>query len=75
MIAGGRRRNDPAQYDELVDEWWRPSGEFAALHWIAASRAEHIPPAVVARLGMELSELEELRDRLTSVIEAARREG
>jgi 2-polyprenyl-6-hydroxyphenyl methylase/3-demethylubiquinone-9 3-methyltransferase len=45
MIAGGRRRNDPAQYDELVDEWWRPSGEFAALHWIAASRAEHIPPA------------------------------
>jgi 2-polyprenyl-6-hydroxyphenyl methylase / 3-demethylubiquinone-9 3-methyltransferase len=45
MIAGGRRRNDPAQYDELVDEWWRPSGEFAALHWIAASRAEHIPAA------------------------------
>ena len=45
MIAEGRRRNDPAQYDELVDEWWRPSGEFAALHWIAASRAEHIPPA------------------------------
>ncbi|MBW8765796.1 MAG: methyltransferase domain-containing protein [Geodermatophilales bacterium] len=40
-----RSRNDPAQYDELVDEWWRPSGEFAALHWIAASRAEHIPPA------------------------------
>jgi 2-polyprenyl-6-hydroxyphenyl methylase/3-demethylubiquinone-9 3-methyltransferase len=39
------QRNDPAQYDELVDEWWRPSGEFAALHWIAASRAEHIPPA------------------------------
>jgi 2-polyprenyl-6-hydroxyphenyl methylase / 3-demethylubiquinone-9 3-methyltransferase len=45
MIAEGRRRNDPAQYDELVDEWWRPSGEFAALHWIAASRAEHIPAA------------------------------
>src|SRR4051812_49806129 len=39
------QRNDPAQYDELVDQWWRPSGEFAALHWIAASRAEHIPPA------------------------------
>jgi 2-polyprenyl-6-hydroxyphenyl methylase/3-demethylubiquinone-9 3-methyltransferase len=45
MIAEGRRGNDPAQYDELVDEWWRPSGEFAALHWIAASRAEHIPAA------------------------------
>ena len=39
------------------------------------TRAERIPPAVVARLGIELPELEELRDRLTSVIEAARREG
>jgi 2-polyprenyl-6-hydroxyphenyl methylase / 3-demethylubiquinone-9 3-methyltransferase len=47
MIAGRRRRtrNDPAQYDELADEWWDPHGEFAALHWLAASRAEHIPPA------------------------------
>jgi 2-polyprenyl-6-hydroxyphenyl methylase/3-demethylubiquinone-9 3-methyltransferase len=45
MIAGNRQRNDPAQYDELVGEWWRPGGEFAALHWLAASRAEHIPPA------------------------------
>jgi 2-polyprenyl-6-hydroxyphenyl methylase/3-demethylubiquinone-9 3-methyltransferase len=45
MIAERLRRNDPAQYDQLVDEWWRPSGEFAALHWLAASRAEHIPPA------------------------------
>ena len=40
-----RRRNDPAQYDELAGEWWRPDGEFAALHWLAASRAEHVPPA------------------------------
>jgi 2-polyprenyl-6-hydroxyphenyl methylase/3-demethylubiquinone-9 3-methyltransferase len=39
------QRNDPAQYDRLADEWWRPSGEFAALHWLAASRAAHIPPA------------------------------
>ena len=38
------RRNDPAQYDELADEWWRHDGEFAALHWLAAARAEHIPP-------------------------------
>ncbi|HYN67461.1 MAG TPA: MarR family transcriptional regulator [Ornithinibacter sp.] len=37
--------------------------------------AERIPPAVIARLGMGLGELEELRDRLTTVIEAARREG
>jgi 2-polyprenyl-6-hydroxyphenyl methylase/3-demethylubiquinone-9 3-methyltransferase len=33
------------QYDRLADEWWRPDGEFAALHWLAASRAEHIPRA------------------------------
>ncbi|HEX2073517.1 MAG TPA: methyltransferase domain-containing protein [Geodermatophilus sp.] len=39
------RRNDPAQYDELADEWWKPTGGFAMLHWLAASRAEHIPPA------------------------------
>jgi 2-polyprenyl-6-hydroxyphenyl methylase/3-demethylubiquinone-9 3-methyltransferase len=38
-------RNDPAQYDQLVDHWWRHDGEFAALHWLAASRAERIPPA------------------------------
>ena len=40
-----RRRNDPAQYDDLVDQWWDPSGDFAMLHWLAAARAEHIPPA------------------------------
>jgi len=40
------QRNDPAQYDGLADEWWRGQGGFAALHWLAASRAEHIPPAV-----------------------------
>jgi 2-polyprenyl-6-hydroxyphenyl methylase / 3-demethylubiquinone-9 3-methyltransferase len=39
------RRNDPAQYDGLADQWWEVSGGFAALHWLAASRAEHIPPA------------------------------
>lgn len=36
-------RNDPAQYDGLADQWWRPQGGFAMLHWFAASRAEHIP--------------------------------
>jgi 2-polyprenyl-6-hydroxyphenyl methylase / 3-demethylubiquinone-9 3-methyltransferase len=45
MIAGGRARNHPAQYDDLASEWWEPHGEFAALHWLAAWRAEHIPPA------------------------------
>ena len=39
------------------------------------AQAEKIPPAVMARLGIGLAELEELRDRLTTVIEAARREG
>jgi 2-polyprenyl-6-hydroxyphenyl methylase/3-demethylubiquinone-9 3-methyltransferase len=39
------RRNDPAQYDELAEEWWRPRGSFAMLHWLADSRSEHIPPA------------------------------
>ncbi len=38
-------RNDPAQYDELADQWWEASGGFAMLHWLAASRARHIPPA------------------------------
>ena len=39
------RLNDPAQYDELADQWWDPHGGFAMLQWIAASRAEHVPPA------------------------------
>jgi 2-polyprenyl-6-hydroxyphenyl methylase/3-demethylubiquinone-9 3-methyltransferase len=39
------RRNDPAQYDGLADQWWRPDGGFAMLHWFAASRADHIPEA------------------------------
>jgi 2-polyprenyl-6-hydroxyphenyl methylase / 3-demethylubiquinone-9 3-methyltransferase len=38
-------RNDPAQYDGLVDQWWQPQGGFAMLHWFAASRADHIPKA------------------------------
>jgi 2-polyprenyl-6-hydroxyphenyl methylase / 3-demethylubiquinone-9 3-methyltransferase len=40
-----RVRNDPAQYDELAGEWWEPHGEFAALHWLAAWRGRHLPPA------------------------------
>ncbi|KGN34248.1 MarR family transcriptional regulator [Knoellia sinensis KCTC 19936] len=36
------------------------------------SRAEKVPPAIIDRLGMELSELEDLRDGLTRLIAAAR---
>lgn len=35
-------------------------------------RAEDVPPAIVDRLGMELTELEDLRDGLTRLITAAR---
>ncbi len=44
-----RPRNDPAQYDDLVGEWWDPSGDFAMLHWFAAHRARQIPPAASSR--------------------------
>ncbi|MEX2292042.1 MAG: methyltransferase domain-containing protein [Mycobacteriales bacterium] len=40
------RRNDPRQYDELVDQWWEPRGDFAMLHWIAHARARLVPVAV-----------------------------
>lgn len=68
LEAGGlvTRRRDP--HDErAVAVTLTPAGRRLR------RRAEQIPPAVVARLGMELRELEELRDRLTTVIEAARR--
>jgi 2-polyprenyl-6-hydroxyphenyl methylase / 3-demethylubiquinone-9 3-methyltransferase len=39
-----RPRNDPRQYDDLADAWWEPGGAFAALRWIAAARAEVVPP-------------------------------
>src|SRR5258705_8380034 len=38
-------RNDLAQYDALAGEWWRPTGVFAMLHWLAAARARLVPPA------------------------------
>jgi len=40
-----RPRNDPAQYDDLAGEWWRPYGVLAMLRWLAEARAELIPPA------------------------------
>jgi 2-polyprenyl-6-hydroxyphenyl methylase/3-demethylubiquinone-9 3-methyltransferase len=38
-----RARNDPLQYDDLAEEWWKRRGAFAALHWLARSRAALIP--------------------------------
>ncbi len=38
-------RNDVRQYEELAEEWWRPGGVFAMLHWIARARAALVPPA------------------------------
>jgi 2-polyprenyl-6-hydroxyphenyl methylase / 3-demethylubiquinone-9 3-methyltransferase len=45
MAPPTRPHNDPRQYDDLVDHWWRPDGEFAALHWIARARGALVPPA------------------------------
>ncbi len=39
-------RNDIRQYDDLADEWWRPNGELAALHWLARARGQLIPKPV-----------------------------
>jgi 2-polyprenyl-6-hydroxyphenyl methylase / 3-demethylubiquinone-9 3-methyltransferase len=51
-----RARNDPAQYDDMAGQWWRPRGPFAMLHWLAAARGALIPPpsregAVLVDLG------------------------
>ncbi|CAN5786465.1 bifunctional 3-demethylubiquinone 3-O-methyltransferase/2-octaprenyl-6-hydroxy phenol methylase [soil metagenome] len=40
-----RPRNDPRQYDDLVQHWWNPQGPFALLHAIAEGRARLIPRA------------------------------
>ncbi|MCW2671821.1 MAG: 2-polyprenyl-3-methyl-5-hydroxy-6-metoxy,4-benzoquinol methylase [Frankiales bacterium] len=45
MSAPVRDRNDPRQYDDLATAWWDTRGVFAMLHWIAAARARHLPPA------------------------------
>lgn len=37
------------------------------------ARAELVPPAIIERLGMEVSDLEAIRDRLTGLIDATRR--
>lgn len=45
VTASARARNDPGQYDDLAADWWNPRGPFAMLHWLAAARAELVPPA------------------------------
>jgi 2-polyprenyl-6-hydroxyphenyl methylase/3-demethylubiquinone-9 3-methyltransferase len=40
-----RPRNDPAQYEDLRDEWWKPDGAFMMLHSLAAARAALLPVA------------------------------
>lgn len=39
-----RKRNDPAQYDDLAAHWWDPRGAFVMLHWLAAARGALVPP-------------------------------
>jgi 2-polyprenyl-6-hydroxyphenyl methylase/3-demethylubiquinone-9 3-methyltransferase len=45
VVRADRVRNDLRLYEDLRGEWWRPAGEFAMLHWLAAARAELVPPA------------------------------
>lgn len=68
LEAGGhvRRERDPRD-ERAVAVSLTPSGRRLR------AKAERIPPAVLDRLGMEIAELEELRDRLTSLIDATRR--
>ncbi len=44
-----RPRNDVGQYDDLVGEWWKQEGQFAALHWLARARSQLIPPSPARR--------------------------
>ncbi|MEV1331750.1 MarR family transcriptional regulator [Micromonospora costi] len=61
-----RRERDPADERSLAVTL-TPSGQ--ALR----ARAEEIPPAIVARLGMPLADLRQLHTALTEVIAAANR--
>jgi 2-polyprenyl-6-hydroxyphenyl methylase / 3-demethylubiquinone-9 3-methyltransferase len=49
------QRNDPRQYDRLAGDWWKCRGSFAALHWLADSRARLIPAP--SRSGMTLVDI------------------
>lgn len=43
-----RPRNDPRQYDDLVDHWEDPGAGFAALHWLARVRGALVPGPITA---------------------------
>jgi 2-polyprenyl-6-hydroxyphenyl methylase/3-demethylubiquinone-9 3-methyltransferase len=47
-------RNDIRQYDQLVDHWWQPDGDFAALHWLADARASAVPQPAPGDLAVDL---------------------
>ena len=50
-----RPRNDYRQYDDLVDQWWRVDGNFAALHWLAEARARLIPPPAPGAVAVDIA--------------------
>ncbi|MFF0498721.1 MarR family winged helix-turn-helix transcriptional regulator [Nocardia aobensis] len=60
------RRRDPRDERTLLID-------LTEAGWALRRQAERIPPAVVRRLGVSLADLEELREVLTRVNEAARR--
>lgn len=60
------RRRDPRDERTLLID-------LTEAGWALRRQAEQIPPAVVRRLGVSLADLEELREVLTRVNEAARR--
>jgi 2-polyprenyl-6-hydroxyphenyl methylase/3-demethylubiquinone-9 3-methyltransferase len=45
MPQAARSRNDPAHFDELAGDWWRPGSPLSILYWLARARARLIPPA------------------------------
>jgi MarR family transcriptional regulator, organic hydroperoxide resistance regulator len=62
LVTRGRDRSD----ERVLAVTLTPAGRRLR------ARAEQVPPAIVARLGMELPELEDLHAALTRVIAAAR---
>jgi 2-polyprenyl-6-hydroxyphenyl methylase/3-demethylubiquinone-9 3-methyltransferase len=47
-------RNDIRQYDDLADHWWRPDGDFAALHWLADARAGAVPGPAAGDVAVDI---------------------
>ncbi|WP_245862048.1 MarR family winged helix-turn-helix transcriptional regulator [Phycicoccus duodecadis] len=64
--AGHVRRDRDPRDERVVAVSLTPAGRRLR------RRAERIPPAVLARLGMDIGDLEDIRDRLTGLIDATR---